>query len=110
MSVQVSQAAKVAALKSDESAVDNYLTRHPELAAVLPSIIARIRNDFPSGQLSLELYRDLEINDHYLTLYVRQQSYGNDIIERLEQISDEFSSSLEQGSGYLLLTTDFRSA
>lgn len=54
-------------------------------------------------------YRDPEIKDEHLTLYIRQPRYGADIMAGIEHLSDAFSDQLEHASGYLLLTTDFSS-
>jgi len=85
-----------------------YLTSYKQLAKLVPAICAQIRRAFgPEAELSLELYRDPEIDDRYLTLYVRQDSYDLQIMERIEAESRQFNARLEQVSGYLLLTTDF---
>ena len=51
-----------------------YLDEHGDLSQLLPEICGQIRKQFgPEAELSLELYRDPEINDRYLTLYLRQE-------------------------------------
>jgi hypothetical protein len=88
--------------------VGTYITLHPEMAQMLPSICADVRQSFgPQVELSLELYQDPEIDDRYLTLYVRKEIYEVDTLDRLEAISDRFNSKLEAIPGYLLLATDF---
>jgi hypothetical protein len=86
-----------------------YLTSHKQLAKLLPAVGAQVRHAFgPQAELSLELYRDPEIDDRYLTLYVRQETYDWRIMEKIEAESRQFNERLEQVSGYLLVTTDFR--
>jgi hypothetical protein len=87
----------------------SYMTRHKQLAKLLPAIGAQIRLAFgPEAELSLEIHRDPEIDDRYLTLYVRQETYDSRIMEKIEAESRQFNDRLEQVSGYLLFTTDFR--
>ena len=87
---------------------ERYLGEHAELRSALPQICQRVREEFgPDAELLLELYRDPEIDDRYLTLEVRQERYDSNIIERLDQISGEFADELEPCSGQILLTTDF---
>ena len=92
----------------DAQAVEDYLAVHPQLALMLPSICAEVRQTLgPDAELSLELYKDPEIDDRYLTLYVRQEKYEANILDRLEAVSDRFNAKLAEISGYFLLTTDF---
>jgi len=86
-----------------------YLVRYKQLAKLVPEICMQIRHAFgPNAELSLELYRDPEIDDRYLTLYIRQQTYDPEIMEKIETECRRFNGNLEQVSGYLLVTTDFR--
>jgi WD40 repeat protein len=89
--------------------VDRYLAAHRALGKLLPTICAKAREVFGSSdELSLELYKDPEIDDQYLTLYVRQQRYAPDLMEKIDRFSRQFDDSLEKPSGYLLITSDFR--
>ena len=62
-----------------------------------------------SAQISLELYQDPEIEDCYLTIYVRQREYQEDIIKKINEICKEYAPTLTGEEGYILVTTDFRS-
>lgn len=89
--------------------VRDYLTQDQAFQELVLVICKRAREEFgPDTELSLELYRDPEIDDEYLTLYVRQPSYNADILDRIERVGQKFAEPLEKASGYLLLTTDFR--
>ena len=89
--------------------VGAYLEPYPELARILPAIASRIRTAFgEEAELSLEAYVDPEIDDHYLTLYVRQPAYQDDLMARLRDISAAFEQELSNAGGWLLVTTDFR--
>jgi hypothetical protein len=98
-----------AVLVPDLKAVRAYLKRHDELAAQLPAVCDAARKEFGAeAELALELYRDPEISDHYLTLYVRLDCYDSETMSRIDRVSGSFERQLAQTSGYLLLTTDFR--
>lgn len=89
--------------------IRDYLAEFPDLAVLLPDVCKAARTEFgPSAELSLMLYRDPEAIDRYLTLYVRQPKYEPEILARIERVSHSFEGRLEQTTGHLLLTTDFR--
>jgi hypothetical protein len=90
------------------SEVGAYLVKHADLAALLPDICGEARHALGAGvELSLELYKDPEIADCYLTLYVRMEKYEPDILDRLHAVSEAFNQRLEDIPGYFLLATDF---
>lgn len=91
----------------NQQAVECYLADHAALQALLPLICERVRAEFGGdAELSLELYRDPEVEDRYLTLYVRQDQYEANIVERLDQLSEQFADELDRCTGDLLLTAD----
>src|SRR5438067_897524 len=95
----------------DRTAVRRYLRRHGGLVSLLPAVCQEVRREFgPAAELSLEVYRDPETNDKYLTLAVRLPRYGPDMMDRIERVSQSFESRITPSSGYLLVTTDFRPA
>ena len=86
-----------------------YLRAHPDLALVVADICGRAREEFgPQAQLILKVYRDPEIEDRYLTLYVRLRAYDRSITARLERVSEPFDEALCKSAGHFLVTTDFR--
>ena len=86
-----------------------YLLRHSDLADVLVSVAEAARRRLGADtQLSLELYRDPEVADAYLTMYVRKRVYGADMLEQLDGLREDYESDLTGKSGWFLLTTDFR--
>lgn len=106
--VQLAKLQRSGVVSRQWTAVQGYLERHPDLAAVLPAVCEQARQEFePSDELAMELYRDPEIKDEYLTLYIRQSRYDADIMARIERVSDAFSEQIDHASGYLLLTSDF---
>ncbi len=92
-----------------QAEVRQYLAQYPDLSEVLPRICAAIRGDLgPAFELSLELYKDPEIDDCYLTLYVRKGTYDAPMADQINAIASQFDDQLSNVAGYLLITTDFR--
>ena len=86
-----------------------YLKAHPRLAKLLPDVCTQVRKTLGSQvELSLAVYSDPEIDDRYLTLYMRQSSYDSSFIARIEALREQTNPQLEAVPGYLLLMTDFR--
>lgn len=88
--------------------VRDYLLRYPDLTDILLFVckVARERvGMYP--ELSLEVYHDPEIEDEYLTLYVRKQDYDENILDKIEDIRKQYEQNLIGRSGWLLVTTDF---
>ena len=95
-------------LLPNKKEVTAYLGGHARLARLLPGICSEIRKALGDEvELSLEKYKDPEIDDCYLTLYARQGKYEFDILDRLQAINDRLSQRLEAIPGYFLLATDF---
>jgi hypothetical protein len=93
--------------KRDE--VEDYVAQYPALGSLLDGVCATVREAFGHRvELSLELYKDPEEQDQYLTLYVRQGKYESGILSRIEAVASQFTAQLETVSGHLLVTTDFR--
>src|SRR5260370_26365745 len=96
---------------ANETEIAAYLTAHPDLAKIVPSVGARLREEFgKDAQLTLRLYRDPEIDDRYLSLNVRLVGYDDRTMERIDRVSEPFDEQPCNASGYLLVTTDFRAA
>lgn len=86
----------------------DYLARYPDVIGLAEKVCEMTRAEFAgSAELSLELYRDPEIDDRYLTLYVRREKYDNSIMEVIERIQMGYEDELADLSGWLLVTTDF---
>ncbi|MBI1927294.1 hypothetical protein HYR99_24015 [Candidatus Poribacteria bacterium] len=94
----------------EPAAIRSYLLRYPDMTELLPPVCKLARERFGvHTQLSLEVYRDSEIEDEYLTLYVRQENYDEHILDMIESISAAYEDEVAGKSGWLLVTTDFRS-
>jgi hypothetical protein len=90
-------------------AVAGYLSAFPRLRQLLPELCAKVRASLGAEvEISLEVYSDPEIDDRYLTLYVRQPEYDTGFLRRVEALREQTNPQLERVPGYLLLMTDFR--
>jgi hypothetical protein len=90
------------------SEVSDYLLAHRDMSCLLPPVCSKLTKLFgENASLSLEVYRDPEINDGYLTLYVRQSEYKERFLDNIDEAMAEFEPMLAYVSGWLLVTTDF---
>src|SRR5438128_857171 len=86
-----------------------YFQVHPQLARLIPDVCERARKEFGvHAELVLKIYRDPEIEDRYLSLYVRLPAYDGSITARLDSVTEPFDEALCTASGHFLVTTDFR--
>jgi hypothetical protein len=93
----------------DEGEVRTYTRKHRDLMGATADICKKARGEFGEhADLILRLYRDPEIEDEYLVLYVRLSQYGNDTLKRIRSITESFSDVLCNATGSILVTTDFR--
>lgn len=98
---------KILIPKPDE--IKYYLSQYPDIIDLIQCVCYETRNRFKlPTQISLELYSDPEINDQYLTIYIRQKEYEKDIMDKIEEIWTLYCNKLTEKSGYFLLTTDFQ--
>jgi hypothetical protein len=89
--------------------VIDYLQKHRNLYdIVLYACILTEEHFGQRAQISLELYQDPEIHDEYLTIFVRQEEYEPDIIDKIDAICREYEPGLAGIDGYLLVNTDFQ--
>jgi hypothetical protein len=89
--------------------VCDYLSAYPSLAGMLPSVCEQIRQRLGDAvELSLEVYRDPEIDDRFLALFVRQRSYDESTMQRIREASEPLDEQLRAVDGCLVVTTDFR--
>ncbi len=85
----------------------DYIFQHPGIVGLLQSAVRTARQQFPDAHFTLQVYHDPEIEDAYLVLYVRTETYDETFLERMKQI-DHLLDQLPDGDGWLLITTDFR--
>jgi len=96
---------------TNKDAVINYILDHSGFDVSVMYASIRIREEFGNNaEVLLDLKKICEKCQDILVLTVRQKSYDDDIMNRLDNISDEFDTDSNEGSGWLLLTTDFHYA
>ena len=88
--------------------IREYLSQFTGLLDVIPKAVNAAKKHFPEAQLVIDVYRDPEIADCYLVLYIRLKHYDDSVMERLEKAEAEFLSYLVSKRGWIQLTTDFR--
>ncbi len=88
--------------------IREYLLKFPDLIKVIPLAVNAALVHLPEAQLFLEVYKDPEIEDQYLMLYVRMQNYDESFIERIEAAESEYIDLLTGREGWLQMGTDFR--
>lgn len=91
------------------AAVQDYLARHPDMVDIVAQMGHGLQHEFgDTMQIALEFYTDPEADDEYLTYSLRAHKYEDDVMERIDTVSDEYDLSLADKSGWLLVTTDFQ--
>jgi hypothetical protein len=101
--------AKLRILLPNLPEVRAYLRQHSDLAKLVPAVCAEARREFGAeAELTLQLYRDPEIKDRHLSLYVRLPSYNDGVSGRLDRATEPFEDELCNASGFLVVTTDFQ--
>jgi hypothetical protein len=89
--------------------VREYLMSHPGLTDVVATAVtetmAQLRG---KAELSLEVYRDTEISDVTLTLYVRPYQRAAPVRRTVEQVMDSLEPELRDASGWLTIMLDYR--
>lgn len=89
--------------------IQDYFTEHPDIEEVVTLAAKSAREHFDENtEISLEMYYDVDSEDQYLTLYIRQDNYEEDIIEKIDQICESYESELRANSDWFLVTTDFQ--
>ncbi len=83
------------------------LPEFPDLIGVIPQAVQAVKKHLPEAQLILKVYRDPEVEDRYLVLYVRLPRYDEKVLERIEAAETEFIDRLADVKGWLQVTTDF---
>jgi predicted RNase H-like HicB family nuclease len=89
--------------------VFSYLLAHSDMINFVELVSKLTVKRFGIGtRFSLEVYEDPEIEDKYLTLYIRQEHYDNRIIHEIKSIQSEYIKELSKLSGWFIITADFR--
>ena len=87
----------------------DYLSEYPEMIDLMSSACMKAKETFDEDtELSLEYYSDPEIDDGYVTLYVRQAKYDEHILDIIDDIRTAYEYELSSKSGWFHITTDFQ--
>lgn len=91
------------------AAVRDYLLKYSDITNLIPHVCQITKKHLSKdSHLSLEVYRDQEIEDEYLALYVRQELYDERLMDKIEGVCVEYANLLVGKSGWFVVTTDFR--
>lgn len=92
----------------DSEDVRNYLLNYPDIIDLVIPICELVKEKFKHPtQISLEVYHDPEIDDEYITIYVRQYNYDRSVMKRIEEIETKYENELIDKEGWVIVTTDF---
>ena len=105
----LTQVRELGIMVPNSSALQKYLSRYPDIVDMIIPICKQVKGKFKySSQISLELYRDPEIVDEYITIYVRQRNYDESVMNRIEEIEAKYEKELIDKKGWIIITTDFQ--
>ena len=87
--------------------IKNYLSLFSDLIDLIPIAVSVAKKHFPEAHIVVDVYKDTEIEDSYIVLYIRLSHYDESFIERLAEAESEILPLLVNKSGWIQLTTDF---
>ena len=89
--------------------VRQYLLDKVDGLLIIESVCVHTAEKFIGvAQLSLELYKDPEIDARQLTLFVRANKYSSEIMDEIDQIRDRCDFLPNEITDWLFVTTDFQ--
>lgn len=88
--------------------VRDYLYRYPEIAELSRKVSNAVYQYFDfRAQLFMEIEDDEVPDSEYLVIYIRVPEYDNSVMDRIRKIRESYYDSLNNTTGWFLLTTDF---
>jgi len=84
-----------------------YLSVYRDLIDLIPKAVSIAKKHFPESHIVIDVYKDPEIEDSYIILYIRLDQYDESFIERLATAESEFLPLLANKKGWIQLSTDF---
>jgi len=84
--------------------VYNYIIQFPGVVAAILGAVRAAKKHFPEAALMLDVYRDPEIEDAYLRLYIKIDRDERRIDERMDKVESAFIDLLSDTRGWLQLT------
>lgn len=86
-----------------------YLAQHPDARLPLMEVWSAALEEFRTdAEVSVELFSEPDEDDEYLTLYVRQEEYQDDLLDRIDAVRRQLRTSLVANMSRVFLTTDFQ--
>ncbi len=93
----------------DYRAVFSYLLEYQDMAELLLNVCQIARDCSGHGvQLALVVHNDPDGGDGHLSLYIRPETYTDEIFDLINKIEKEYINKLVGKSGWIIVTTDFR--
>ena len=94
---------------SRTSDIRDYLYSHIDMVSFVKRLSETTRDYFgDSAVLTLELYKDPEINDSYLSLLVYDRIDPDLVLNKIDNIIEGYEIDFSEMSGWLMLGRDYR--
>jgi len=61
-----------------------------------------------AAELTLSVNHDPEMNYEFLKFYIRQNSYPDDFLDRLDKLQEEYFSDMHKHNFWILVSSDFK--
>lgn len=87
--------------------VVQYILKNEKINLVLIDALHAVTDAFSGSESTLTLYRDPELNDEYLTIYVRMHQYPEHMFEKIDALLPRYQEKFTLTPGWLVITTDF---
>lgn len=87
--------------------IEEYLLELPDMIEATVQIATVVCESLSDAQLTLEVYRDPEIDDKHLVLYARFKNYDQLVMKKIRNVREKIRGHLVGKRGWLHVTTDF---
>jgi hypothetical protein len=74
--------------------VKKYLRKFSDVVDIVPKVMDVAKKHFPEAQLVFTLYKDPEINDRHLVVYIRMKKYDELFMEKVRESRGEYREDL----------------
>ena len=91
----------------NQKAVIQYILKNANINLVLMDALHAVADAFAGSESTLTLYQDPELNDEYLTIYVRMHQYPEHMFEKIDALLPRYQEKFTLTPGWLVITTDF---
>lgn len=91
----------------NQQAVIQYILKNVNINLVLMDALHAVADAFVGSESTLTLYQDPELNDEYLTIYVRMHQYPEHMFEKIDALLPRYQEKFTLTLGWLVITTDF---